>query len=300
MGARMDWQAEGQDWPHRSASRFVDAGGLHWHVQQFAAADRRAPVALLIHGTGASTHSWRTLAPLLRAQFQVLALDLPGHAFTGMPPGGPNSQQLSLPGMARALSALLLTLKVSPALLVGHSAGAAIAARLCLDGLLAPRMVVSLNGALVPLGGVAGRLFSPAAKLLAAVPLVPRVFSRRASDPAVLQRLLDGTGSRLDAQGVALYGRLVRNPGHAAGALGMMANWDLAALWRDLPRLNVPLVLVVGANDSTVPPAQAGQVLAAVKGATLTTLPALGHLAHEERADLVAQVISAHYGALPA
>ena len=30
----MDWQAEGHDWPHRSASRFVEAGGLRWHVQQ--------------------------------------------------------------------------------------------------------------------------------------------------------------------------------------------------------------------------------------------------------------------------
>lgn len=298
MGARMDWQAEGHDWPHRSASRFVDAGGLRWHVQQFTAADRQAPVALLIHGTGASTHSWRTLAPLLRAQFQVLTVDLPGHAFTGMPPQGPTSARLSLPGMARALSALLSVIKTQPALVVGHSAGAAIAVRMCLDGLLAPRMVAGLNGALVPLGGVAGRLFSPAAKLLAAVPLVPRVFARRAGDPAVLRRLLDGTGSTLDAQGVALYGRLVRNPGHAAGALGMMANWDLAALWRDLPALKVPLVLVVGANDTTVPPQQASQVLAAVRGATLTTLPSLGHLAHEERADLVAQVVCAHYGAL--
>eukprot|EP01031_Cornospumella_fuschlensis_P043289 gene43289-52912_t len=152
MGARMDWQAEGYDWPHHSASRFVEAGGLRWHVQQFTATDRYAPVALLIHGTGASTHSWRTLAPLLRAQFQVLTVDLPGHAFTGMPSGGPTSPGLSLPGMARSLSALLAQLKTQPALVVGHSAGAAIAVRMCLDGLIAPRMVASLNGALVPLG----------------------------------------------------------------------------------------------------------------------------------------------------
>ena len=57
---------------------------------------------------------------------------------------------------------------------------------------------------------------------------------------------------------MALYGQLVRNPGHAAGALGMMANWDLAALWRDLPALKTPLVLVgmlacVTVAGSTVP-----------------------------------------------
>lgn len=295
MDDRLDWEIDGRDWPHHDASRFVDAGGLRWHVQQFAASDPHAPTALLIHGTGASTHSWRTLAPLLRADFHVLAMDLPGHAFTAMPRAGSSWPLWSMPGMARAIAALLRRLEINPALVVGHSAGAAVAVRLCLDGLIAPHMVASLNGALVPLGGVAGRLFLPAAKLLAAVPIVPRVFSRRASDPAVLKRLLDATGSRLDAKGMTLYGQLVRNPGHAAGALGMMANWNLIPLWQELPQLKVPLVLVVGANDHTVSPDQATLVRAALPGAMLATLPALGHLAHEERADLVAEVIGRYY-----
>jgi magnesium chelatase accessory protein len=285
VAARLQWELDGRDWPLRGFSRFVSAAGLRWHLQQIAADGR--PIALLLHGTGASTHSWRDLAPLLGRNFSVLSLDLPGHGFTQMPA----AQDLSLDAMARAIGTLLETLRLHPALVIGHSAGAAIAARMCLDGLIDPKLVVSLNGALLPLGGLPGVLFPPAARLLAAAPVVPRLFAWAASDRAAVQRLIDGTGSTLDPAGVEYYARLVRNPGHAAAALGMMAHWDLRALQRDLPRLAVPLGLVAGGNDRAVPIERARQVVAMVPGAWLSVMPGLGHLAHEEQPAAVAETI---------
>ena len=78
MPARLDWTVDGADWPNRDASRFVEAGGLRWHVQVMGT----GPVALLVHGMGASSHSWRDVAPLLASRFTVIIPDLPGHAFT--------------------------------------------------------------------------------------------------------------------------------------------------------------------------------------------------------------------------
>ncbi len=294
---RLIWERDGANWPHRDTSRFVHCQGLHWHVQEFppqAPEGGRAPLVLLLHGTGASSHSWRGLAPLLTPRFHVLGMDLPGHGFTGMPADGALSQALSLPGMARAIAQLLRQLALAPEVVVGHSAGAAIAVRMCLDGLVTPRKLVALNGALLPLGGVAGRVFAPVARLMAATSLVPRVFSWRAADPGVLRSLLEATGSRLDATGTALYGQLVSNPGHAAGALGMMANWDLDTLERELPRLATPLAQIVGTNDRTISPSQAQRVLARLQPATrlpVIALQGLGHLAHEERPDLVAPLV---------
>ena len=297
MTQRLQWDRDGIRWPHRQHSRFVQAAGLRWHVQQFESALPDAPTALLLHGTGASTHSWRGLAPLLAPHFKVVSLDLPGHAFTDMPPGGSNSLQMSLPGMARAIGELLGVIEVSPTLMIGHSAGAAIAVRMALDGNASPERILSINGALQPLGGLAGQVFLPVAKLMSALPFVPSLFSWQAAQPSVLQKLMDSTGSKLDAEGMALYGQLVSNPGHAAGALGMMANWDLPQLAIDLPRLKTPLSLMVGSNDHTVPPRQAARLVALWPAASaapqpqLTTLPGLGHLAHEERPDLVASHI---------
>jgi magnesium chelatase accessory protein len=298
LSDRLIWERDGLDWPHREASHFVQAGGLRWHVQQFGGQLADLPVAVLIHGTGASTHSWRGLAPLLAPYFSVVTMDLPGHGFTSMPAGGAGSRELSLPGMAQAVNALLHALALKPSLVVGHSAGAAIAVRMCLDALMLPQLLVSLNGAFLPLGGLAGQLFSPVARLMAATPLVPQIFSWSAAEPRVLQKLVDGTGSVLDATGLALYGKLVRNPGHAAGALAMMANWDLETLVRDLPRLETPVRLMVGDNDLTISPRQARRVMALLgpaAHATLTTLPGLGHLAHEEKPDVVAARIYQQY-----
>ena len=297
MTPRLNWESDGIRWPHRQHSRFVQAAGLRWHVQQFESALSGAPTVLLLHGTGASTHSWRGLIPLLAPHFKLLSLDLPGHAFTDMPLGGSNSLQMSLPGMAKAIGELLDTLGAKPALVVGHSAGVAIAVRMALDGNASPERILSINGALQPLGGLAGQVFLPVAKLMSALPFVPSLFSWQAAQPSVLQKLMDSTGSKLDAEGMALYGQLVSNPGHAAGALGMMANWDLPQLAIDLPRLKTPLSLMVGSNDHTVPPRQAARLVALWPAASaapqpqLTTLPGLGHLAHEERPDLVASHI---------
>jgi magnesium chelatase accessory protein len=149
---------------------------------------------------------------------------------------------------------------------------------------------------LLPLAGLAGQFFLPMARLMAAAPFVPQLFAWRAADKVVLQRLIDGTGSTLDADGMALYARLVANPGHVQGALGMMANWDLAALQRDLPKLQVPVSLVVGSQDRAVPLAQARQALAllrAVPGSSLTEWQGLGHLAHEEQPQRAAEFVLA-------
>ena len=283
MSDRPQWESDGRDWPNRAASRFVQAGGLRWHVQQAG----EGPVLLLVHGTGAATHSWRGLLPLLARRFTVVAPDLPGHGFTTAPAGG----RLSLPYMARALAALLAALGQRPELVAGHSAGAAILARMTLDGAIAPRALIGLNAALLPFEGLAGQVFSPIARLLSGVPAVPWFFARRAGDRAVVERLLRDTGSALDPEGVELYARLVRRPAHVAAALGMMAHWDLHPLLRDLRRLAPPPVLLVGGADRTVPPADARRLRAMLPALRIVPLPGLGHLAHEEQPGQIAAVI---------
>ena len=255
--------------------RFVRAAGLRWFVQMGGT----GPALLLVHGTGASSHSWRGMLPLLADRYTVVAPDLPGHGQTE----APAAARLSLPGMARSLAGLLQVLNVAPVRAAGHSAGAAILARMALDRQIAPEALISFNGAFLPLQGMAGQVFSPLARVMVGLPGLPQLFAWRAGKPGVVERLLEATGSVLDAEGVAAYQRLVANPRHAAAALGMMAHWDLAPLVRDLPRLATPLLLVVGSGDRTVPPSQSETVRGLVPGARLVTMPGLGHLAHEEQ-----------------
>ena len=287
----MNWETDGLSWPNRDASHFVSAGGLRWHVQGFApadAADKDAvPVILLLHGTGSSTHSWRDVAPLLAQHCRVITLDLPGHAFTSLP----RAAEQSLPGMARHVASLLAALSISPTIVVGHSAGAAVAARMVLDKSITPRALVSLNGAFVGFGGLVGQFFSPIARLLASVPLASRFFAWQATDDATVERLIGTTGSKLDATGMRLYGQLVRNEGHVDAALAMMAHWDLQPMEKELHKIDIPVWMVAAENDLTVPPEQAAQVASHLPHATVVMWPNLGHLAHEENPALCVSLI---------
>ena len=287
MARALDFATDGRDWPNRTASRFLRAGGINWHLQEMGPADDTAPVIWLLHGTGASTHSWRDLIPELASNYRVFAPDLPGHGFTGHPPGS----QLSLRGMAMLVARLIDTVGTPPDIIVGHSAGVAIAVRMVLDDAVHPDSVVSLAGALMPMGGQNSNLMSLAAKMLAVNPLIPRIFAWRSRDQSVVQELLDRTGSVIDEEGLRCYSMLAQTPAHAKGALTMMANWNLRHMAQDLRSFTLPLLLVTGEKDKMIPARDTALILELVPSARPEPLAGLGHLAHEEAPAKVAGLI---------
>jgi magnesium chelatase accessory protein len=271
--SRPEWRIEGRNWPHAAASRFISAGGIDWHVQVMG----NGPVALLLHGTGAATHSWRDLAPLLARDFTVVMPDLPGHGFSGP------IRRATPKAVAAALAALTDNLDLPPAITIGHSAGAAIAMTMVQHQLAAPRVVVGLGGALLPFPGMAGKLFPALARMLFVNPLMPEIFAMRARIPGEIPSFIQrSTGSRIDAAGLALYERLMKTSGHIGGALALMANWDLEPLEAALPGLDLPVLLAHGDGDKTIPPATSRTVAGRLPQGEALMLPGLGHLAHEE------------------
>ena len=290
MAARLSrrapaWADHGRLWPNRTSSRFVESGGIVWHVQQMG----EGPDLVLLHGTGAATHSFAELMPLLARRFRVTAPDLPGHGFTEEP--GP--ARLSLPAMAEAVDGLLDALSIEARIVVGHSAGAAIVCRMALDGRLAgARMLIGLNAALLPFPGFGRRLFPSLARILFLNPFAPYWLSWQGQSRRRVARLLKSTGSRISEAMLAHYLTLMRDPAHIAGAIGMMANWDLEGLERDLPQLRTPpLVLIAALNDRTIPSSTSERVAALAPAARLVTVPGLGHLAHEEAPARICELI---------
>ena len=288
----LDWQREGLIWPHREASQFVRTGAARWHVQRMGA----GPPLLLLHGTGASVHSWRGLMPLLAQRHDVIAVDLPRHAFTT----GHNAYAMSLPAMAREVARLLEALAVLPEAIIGHSAGAAIALQLALDHAYRGP-IVGLSAALRPFPGAMAQIFPAIAKTLFVNPLVPRIFTGSIDLVGGAEKFLwRSTHSRIDAQGLACYARLLKHPGHAGGALAMMANWDLPALREQMGAVRNRVLLLHGANDPAIPPDWARDAAGWLPDARLELLPGLGHLAHEEAPQDIAAHIAAFLAAAEA
>lgn len=283
----LDWHREGRQWPLRDQSRFVEADGLSFHVQQMG----HGPALLLLHGTGASAHSWHRVMSALSAGYTVVAPDLPLHGFTG---GEPVSNRASLPGMVRALSALIEALDVTPAALVGHSAGAAIALEMARLGNLPPDTpIIGFSPALTPFPGAAAQIFPGLAKLLLLNPFVPKVFSQIARYKGDLAGFLEkSTGSKVDARSLECYTTLFGNSHHTRGALAMMAHWDLEGFAMGLPDIASPVLLVHGRGDQAVPLGSVEGAAARLPDAQLDVWDKLGHLAHEEAPERAALAIT--------
>lgn len=273
-------------WPNASAGNFLHVAPLVWHTQRLG--DHGASKLLLLHGTGASTHSFRDLMPMLAKHFDVLAIDLPGHGFTT----GAKGKVLSLPGMASAIGDLLEAIDFAPEIVAGHSAGAAILIQMALDKRIDPSVVVGFNSALEPIEGNA--IFSPLAKALFVNPFTAHTVAWQARYTHLPRRLLANTGSGIDDKGIDQYETLMRMPDHVAGALGMMANWDLKPLQARLATLQTPTVLIANEDDRMVPARVSRQAAMLAEKARFLSLPEGGHLAHEANpgqfADLIAQV----------
>lgn len=284
-----DWQVEGQDWPNRKASRFIAVDGYNWHVQQMGPGKKTAPVCLLLHGTGAATHSWRDLMPLLARHYRVISLDLPGHGFTRPNP----SRQVSLPKMAKSIGLLLDELKACPGLIVGHSAGTAIGAQLMLEKHWNIPLV-GLNPALLPFPGLAAKIFPQLAKMLFINPFVSHIFARMARHPGETERFLKrSTGSKIDKPGVNYYERMFNRSGHCDGAIRMMANWRLEDLQRRLPDIVAPVLLVHASKDRAIPKSAVSQAADLIANCEVELVSGLGHLAHEEDPQQLAEIITA-------
>lgn len=279
----MDWQRDGSSWPQSECSHFIECRPHHWHVQIKGVGED----LLLLHGAGASTHSFRALMPILARSHKVIALDLPGQGFTRLG----TKQRSGLMPMAEDIATLCVQEGWQPQVIIGHSAGAALALQLTRLLPEPPRKIVGINPALANYGGATNRFFSGLAKMLAANPFTAGVFSLTGGSMSAVTRMIAGTGSTIDEEGLTLYRSLVSDRKHVDGTLAMMSQWNLNSLRQALSELNIPTLFIVGSNDRAVRPQTAQSAADLMPNARVVTHDGYGHLIHEEDPTLIASEI---------
>lgn len=279
----MDWETAKDHWPNAGYSRFVESRPHIWHVQEMG----EGPTILLLHGAGGASHSWRDLMPLLAQDFHCVAIDLPGHGFTNIG----RKQRCGIDMMAEDVMALAEHEGWQIDAIVGHSAGAALGFRMLQTGCSPRGTIVGLNAALGNFPGLAGVIFPMMAKMLTFNPLTANIVSS-ATTPQSIKRLIEGTGSTLDPRGLALYHELVATRSHVDGALTMMSQWKLDGVLARLPDVLQKALLIVGENDTAVPPITSESAAAKLPHAKVMRIEKLGHLAHEEAPDQIAPLIT--------
>ena len=278
MTSQSAWHAVAEFWPRAETSRFVRVGNIDFHVQISGAGED----VLLLHGAGASGHSFAGLAARLSERHRVIVPDLPGQGFTTLLP----VKAVGLAPFADYLRKLMSALEAKPRWIIGHSAGAALGAQYALDTNTLPKGMLCINAAFNPFGSIAAPIFSKTAKWLASSQWLPKALASPALRWRATGSMLADTGSAVDPLMSRCYGTLLGNPHHIAGTLRMMAGWDLPPLLRRLSSLQAPVWLAAAEGDRTIPPERSNSVAQDLPLARSVRIPHLGHLAHEENPDI--------------
>jgi len=270
-------------WPNRSNSEFIKSDNYNWHIQKFGSTGKKL---LLIHGTGASSHSWYPLIENLNLECEILCLDLPGHGFTR----ALARQKKQLMIIVDQISLLLRNIDFYPNIIMGHSAGAAVAYELAKKIETKPN-TIAINAAFGQFSGLAGVAFPYFAKIASSTTIPARFLSLLASKEEIVRKLLASTGSIIPELQIKCYQYLFSNTEHVDGTLQMMADWDLGYFLDRLPEETAPIHFLVGDKDTTVPPHISKSWDQSMPNSSLTQFNGLGHLMHEESPSTVSSIL---------
>ncbi|HEY0838918.1 MAG TPA: alpha/beta fold hydrolase [Vulgatibacter sp.] len=244
------------------------------------------PAVLLLHGFPLSSAMWAPQLEALGDRFRLIAPDLPGFGGSDPPPD-PGAWRIG--DYAGAASALLDSLGLESAAVVGHSMGGYVAFSLL-------RRHARRVGALVledtrP-GADSRDVFASREEQQHEV----RTSGIEALKQRLLQKLLapKNLGDPVLERTVL---SLMDHPasGYLAALEAMKHRPDSTP---ELSRIEVPTLVVVGAEDVLTPPSVARAMHAAIPGARLAELPSAGHLSNLEEPAAFNEALASFLGSL--
>jgi len=231
------------------------------------------PPLVLVHGIGSRRGVWTPVVPLLAAERDVLAVDLPGF---GKSPLLPDGEKPTVQALARALVAWWTELGLERPHVGGNSLGGGIALE------LARMDAVATATALSPIG-----FWSPAEARYGRAMLHVTHFSSTGLAGAWTRRLVRSRLGRQMAAGL-MYGRPARrDPGELEEDLEQLAaapGWEATLpisreyVFRSGNELRVPVTIGWGTRDRLLIPRQAERARALLPRARHVPLPGCGHI----------------------
>ena len=251
----------------------VQLGAWRLHVRDTG--PRGAPAVILIHGFGASLHTWEPWAQGLSASHRVIRFDLPGSGLSQPDPASDYTDARSV----ELLIALMDHLNLPRASLVGHSIGGRIAWTFAARH---PERVDKL--VLVAPDGFAspGFAYGKPPEVPTALALMRHVLPKSVLRMNLLPAYAD-PAALTDAM-TTRYHDLMLAPG-ARDA--MLARLQQTVLVDPVPLLKIiraPTLLVWGERDAMIPFQNSADYLGAIHDSRLVAVPAAGHLPQEEAA----------------
>ncbi|MFS8101266.1 alpha/beta fold hydrolase [Lentzea alba] len=267
------------------------------------------PPAVYVHGLGGSATNWTDLAAQLKEHVSGYSIDLPGFGRSEPIPG----YDFSLPTHARTVIKYIETLK-EPVHLFGNSMGGAISV---IAAATRPDLVKSLTLVSPAVPDLRPRLdrMSDPRMALAVFPVIGSKVRRELAkltahertkqmldlcfaDPSVVpDHRIEESIKENEERARQKWAGLALN----RSTFGLMQSWltpGPKSLWRILPLVKAPTLVVWGENDRLVSVRKGPRTARLLPKGRLLVLPRTGHVAQMERPATVARAVLGMWEAL--
>lgn len=255
----------------QSIGDLIEVDGVRLHVRD--SGPKSATALVMLHGFGASLHTWEDWAGELEDSYRVIRLDLPGSGLSSMDPSGDYSDVRTV----ELLIALLDNLGLERAVFIGNSIGGRLSWRLAskYPGRVAGVVLVSPDG-YASTGFEYGEspYIPPAVNIMQY--MLPKAFLAASIKPAY------GDPARIRPEVVTRYHDLMLAPGSREALIARMSQTVLVDPLPRLQRIEAPVLLLWGDRDGMIPIANADNYVAALPNVTFVPLRGLGHVPQEE------------------
>ena len=242
----------------------------------------RGTAVVFLHGFGASLYSWRHMLPAVAgAGYRVIAFDNRGFGFSSKPAHG-----YSNAAYAGLVVALLDSLAISSAVLVGHSMGGAIAAEVALAHPDRVRGLVLIDAA--------GYGVRWPAVLKAARSRVVGAIATRFRSRWITERILRSTYAdprKVTEADVDQYYAPVPASDFGRALRGVLREFRFDTLVGRLAGLQAPTLVVWGDADRWIPLGDGSRLARELPRGAFSVVARTGHAAAEESPDEVNRLL---------
>lgn len=251
-------------------SRFISVDGMDIHYRRSG----QGPDLLLIHGTGASLHTWNAWTEILQKDFRVTSVDLPAFGLTGPNP----ESDYSIPSYIDFLEEFRRAIQLDSFHLAGNSLGGLISWQYTLAH---PEQVEKLI--LIDASGLPLKKSLPLAIRLAKNPLLGKILLKITPKSLFVKSLKEvyGDDTKITPAITARYFELFRRPGNRQAYVDR-ARQPFEADTTGIGRITAPTLILWGEQDTWIPVEHAYEFQRAIPRAELIIYPEAGHVPMEE------------------